>query len=81
VFGGDAGRTFKAANIQRPVEVVALTEVNGTDDPKEIGGGLGNEKADAAWLDGYWAGGLEQEETETPVGAGQPSGLPSFVFC
>ena len=23
------------------------------DNPKEIGGGIGNEKADAAWSDGY----------------------------
>src|SRR6266853_1044081 len=59
VFGGDSGqaRTFKATSVQRPTDVVAVTEVNGTDNPKEIGGGLGNEKADAAWLDGYWAGG------------------------
>ena len=59
VFGGDAGqpRAFKSSSVQRPVEVVAVTECNGTDNPREIGGGLGNEKADAAWLDGYWANG------------------------
>ena len=34
---------------------------------KEIGGGLGNEKADAAWLDGYWAGGSFPNQT-TPKG-------------
>jgi len=33
------------------------------DDPKEIGGGVGNEKADAAWLDGYWAGGSFPQAT------------------
>ena len=73
VFGGDAGRTFKAASIQRPVEVVAVTEVNGTDDPKEIGGGLGNEKADAAWLDDYWAGGSFPQATS-------PKGNQNFRF-
>jgi prepilin-type N-terminal cleavage/methylation domain-containing protein/prepilin-type processing-associated H-X9-DG protein len=59
VFGGDAGSTksFKASSVQRPTDMIAITEVNGTDNPKDIGGGLGNEKADAAWLDGYWAGG------------------------
>jgi prepilin-type N-terminal cleavage/methylation domain-containing protein/prepilin-type processing-associated H-X9-DG protein len=57
VFGGDAGKAFKVAGVARPSSVVSVSEANGTDDPKEIGGGLGNEKADAAWLDGYWAGG------------------------
>src|SRR5207245_8598460 len=65
VFGGDAGqaRTFKATSVQRPTDVVAVTEVNGTDNPREIGGGLGNEKADAAWLDGYRAGGSFPNQT------------------
>jgi prepilin-type N-terminal cleavage/methylation domain-containing protein/prepilin-type processing-associated H-X9-DG protein len=57
------GMTRKYSSIQKPVETVAMTEVNGTDDPAEIGGGLGNEKADAAWLDGYWAGGCFPEST------------------
>lgn len=60
VFGGDGGqqtRSFKSTTVERPVDVVSVTEVSGTDDPKEIGGGIGNEKADAAWLDGYWANG------------------------
>jgi prepilin-type processing-associated H-X9-DG protein len=30
--------------------------VGGSSNPKEIGGGIGNEKADAAWLDEYWSG-------------------------
>jgi len=50
-----------------------VTEVNGTDDPKEIGGGIGNEKADAAWLDGYWAGG-------SFPGATAPKGNQNFRF-
>ena len=66
VFGGDSGqqnKAFKAASIERPTDVVAVTEVSGTDNPKEIGGGLGNEKADAAWLDGYWANGSFANQT------------------
>jgi len=60
VFGGDGGqqtRSFRSTSVSRPTEVVAVTEVNGSDNPAEIGGGIGNEKADAAWLDGYWANG------------------------
>ncbi len=53
----------KYSSILKPVEAIAMTEVNGTDDPKEIGGGIGNEKADAAWLDGYWASGCFPENT------------------
>ncbi len=59
VFGGNGtlSPTFKATMVERPVDVVSVTEVSGSDDPKEIGGGLGNEKADAAWLDVYWSNG------------------------
>jgi len=69
VFGGDVNqpRVFKSTSVQRPTDVVAVTEVNGTDNPREIGGGIGNEKADAAWLDGYWAGGSFPNQT-TPKG-------------
>lgn len=70
VFGGDPAlgtRPIKVAAITRATDVLAVTEVNGTDDPKQIGGGLGNEKADAAWLDGYWAGGSFPNAT-TPKG-------------
>jgi prepilin-type N-terminal cleavage/methylation domain-containing protein/prepilin-type processing-associated H-X9-DG protein len=63
VFGGNQDRKFKVTNIQRPSDVVAVTEVNGTDDPRQIGGGIGNEKADAAWLDSYWAGGSFPNQT------------------
>jgi prepilin-type N-terminal cleavage/methylation domain-containing protein/prepilin-type processing-associated H-X9-DG protein len=76
VFGGDAGNAskgFKVSSVTRPTEVLAVTEVNGTDDPKEIGGGLGNEKADAAWLDGYWAGGSFPTATA-------PKGNQNFRF-
>jgi prepilin-type processing-associated H-X9-DG protein len=75
VFGGDLGRarTFKATSVERPSDVVAVTEVNGTDNPAEIGGGLGNEKADAAWLDAYWAGGSFPNATA-------PKGNQNFRF-
>jgi prepilin-type processing-associated H-X9-DG protein len=53
--------------------MVAVTEANGTDDPREIGGGIGNEKADAAWLDDYWAGGSFPEATA-------PKGNQNFRF-
>ena len=76
VFGGDAGASSKAIKVSailRPTDVLAVTECNGTDDPKEIGGGIGNEKADAAWLDGYWAGGSFPNSTA-------PKGNQNFRF-
>lgn len=76
VFGGDpalAARGIKVASIARPTETIAVTECNGTDNPKEIGGGIGNEKADAAWLDGYWAGGSFPNQTA-------PRGNQNFRF-
>ncbi len=75
VFGGDPAlaRPIKASTIERPTSVIAVTEVNGTDNPKEIGGGIGNEKADAAWLDGYWAGGSFPSQTA-------PKGNQNFRF-
>jgi len=75
VFGGDGGqpRSFKQSSVERPSEVIAVTEVNGSDDPREIGGGIGNEKADAAWLDGYWAGGSFPAQTA-------PRGNQNFRF-
>jgi len=59
----DSHTTRRLSSVPRPVEVIAMTEVNGTDNPAEIGGGIGNEKADAAWLDGYWASGCFPEAT------------------
>jgi prepilin-type N-terminal cleavage/methylation domain-containing protein/prepilin-type processing-associated H-X9-DG protein len=75
VFGDAAGSTkaVKASAIIRPTDVIAVTECNGTDDPKEIGGGLGNEKADAAWLDSYWASGSFPNATA-------PKGNQNFRF-
>lgn len=76
VFGGDpalGAKGIKVASIERPVDTVAVTECNGTDDPREIGGGIGNEKADAAWLDGYWAGGSFPNQTS-------PRGNQNFRF-
>ena len=44
-------KRFKAASVSRPSEMVALADVNGSNDPTQTGG-----KADAAWLDTVWAG-------------------------
>lgn len=63
VFAGDGPATVKLSTIARPSDTVCMTEVNGTVNPSEIGGGIGNEKADAAWLDPYWAGGCFPEQT------------------
>ena len=63
VFGGESGRTFKTTTVRRTADVITISEVNGTDNPAEIGGGIGNEKADAAWLDDYWASGSFPDQT------------------
>ena len=60
---GNGPKGVKQASVARPTDTVAMTEVNGTDNPAEIGGGIGNEKADAAWLDDYWASGCFPEQT------------------
>jgi len=44
-------KPFKAASVARPCDMVALADVNGSNDPNLILG-----KADAAWLDTVWAG-------------------------
>ena len=59
-------KPFKASKASKPADMVALLDVNGSNDPSQIGG-----KADAAWLDTVWAGGS---------GPGQsPSGWNSRV--
>ena len=63
VFAGDGRTVVKFSTIARPADTVCMTEVNGTVNPSEIGGGIGNEKADAAWLDPYWANGCFPEQT------------------
>ena len=42
---------FKASNVQRPSDLVAICDVSGSNDPSQING-----VADAAWLDTVWAG-------------------------
>ena len=69
----DSGTARKMSSIKSPVKTIAMTECNGTDDPKEIGGGIGNEKADAAWFDNYWAGGSYPDQTA-------PKGNQNFRF-
>jgi prepilin-type N-terminal cleavage/methylation domain-containing protein/prepilin-type processing-associated H-X9-DG protein len=57
LFGGSADEPlqFKEAGILRPAQVVALDECNGSVNTKDIGGGIGNGSADAAWHDDYWS--------------------------
>jgi prepilin-type N-terminal cleavage/methylation domain-containing protein/prepilin-type processing-associated H-X9-DG protein len=42
---------FKSANVQHPVDMVAICDISGSNDPSQING-----DADAAWLDTVWAG-------------------------
>ena len=61
VFGGpdlstgDMGtgnvQKFKGANCRRPADIVAISDVSGSNDPSQING-----NADACWLDTIWAG-------------------------
>jgi prepilin-type N-terminal cleavage/methylation domain-containing protein/prepilin-type processing-associated H-X9-DG protein len=60
VFGGPDPNTgkmsgsiqkFKSTGVQRPVDMVAICDVSGSNDPAQING-----DADAAWLDTVWAG-------------------------
>jgi prepilin-type N-terminal cleavage/methylation domain-containing protein/prepilin-type processing-associated H-X9-DG protein len=60
---GNGPNGVKQTSLARPTDTIAMTEVNGTDNPAEIGGGIGNEKADAAWLDNYWSSGCFPEQT------------------
>ena len=48
---GTNPQKFKAANVQRAADLVALCDVSGSNDPSQING-----DADAAWLDTVWAG-------------------------
>jgi len=55
VFGGDFQtdirlRRFNAGDARDPTRLLAVTDVCGTSDPNDISG-----KADAAWLDTFWA--------------------------
>jgi prepilin-type N-terminal cleavage/methylation domain-containing protein/prepilin-type processing-associated H-X9-DG protein len=42
---------FKVGSVRRASDVVAIVDINGSNDPTQTGG-----KADAAWLDTVWAG-------------------------
>jgi prepilin-type N-terminal cleavage/methylation domain-containing protein/prepilin-type processing-associated H-X9-DG protein len=48
---------FKASNAAKPTEMVAITDVSGSNDPADCypGGGGNDYKGDAAWLDEVWA--------------------------
>jgi prepilin-type processing-associated H-X9-DG protein len=51
---GSPGQSQHSASIENPAQTVAITECNGTDVPGDSGG-MGTSKADAAWLDPFWA--------------------------
>jgi hypothetical protein len=57
LFGGSADEplTFKTSDVSRPAQVVAVDECNGSVNPANIGGSIGNGDADAAWHDDFWA--------------------------
>jgi prepilin-type N-terminal cleavage/methylation domain-containing protein/prepilin-type processing-associated H-X9-DG protein len=57
LFGGssDEPLEFKVNDVFRPSQVVAIDECNGSTNPKEIGGSIGDGNADAAWHDDYWS--------------------------
>jgi prepilin-type N-terminal cleavage/methylation domain-containing protein/prepilin-type processing-associated H-X9-DG protein len=63
VFGMEGTVTVKLTTIPKPSDTVAMTEVMGTSNPAEIGGTVGNQKADAAWLDSFWVSGCYPEQT------------------
>jgi prepilin-type N-terminal cleavage/methylation domain-containing protein/prepilin-type processing-associated H-X9-DG protein len=50
---------FKAANCRHPSDIVAISDVSGSNDPSQVNG-----NADACWLDTIWAG-----ESGTLIGA------------
>jgi len=80
VFGLDYSRPTpvnrKYSWIKQPVETVAMTEIGGSSKVSEIGGSVGNGKADAAWLDGFWADG-SYPHNSSPRG-GNPMTNPRF---
>jgi prepilin-type processing-associated H-X9-DG protein len=57
LFGGSADEplVFKVSGVLRPAQVVAIDECNGSNNPSEIGGSIGDGNADAAWHDDFWA--------------------------
>ena len=70
VFGGDFQtdlrlRRFKAGDAKDPTRLLAVGEVCGTSDPNDING-----KADAAWLDTFWA---EHSFPDVQLAKGDPS--------
>ena len=48
---------FKTSNASKPTDMVAVTDVSGSNDPRECcpGGAASDYKGDAAWLDEIWA--------------------------
>jgi prepilin-type N-terminal cleavage/methylation domain-containing protein/prepilin-type processing-associated H-X9-DG protein len=57
LFGGssDEPLSFKVSGVSHPVQVVAIDECNGSNNPQEIGGTFGDGDADSAWHDDFWS--------------------------
>jgi prepilin-type N-terminal cleavage/methylation domain-containing protein/prepilin-type processing-associated H-X9-DG protein len=57
LFGGssDEPLVFKVSGVMRPSLVVAIDECNGSNNPNEVGGSIGDGNADAAWHDDFWS--------------------------
>jgi prepilin-type N-terminal cleavage/methylation domain-containing protein/prepilin-type processing-associated H-X9-DG protein len=46
---------IKAATIQKPADMVAISDCSGSNDPYEAAGNGGSGTADAVWVDTFWA--------------------------
>jgi prepilin-type N-terminal cleavage/methylation domain-containing protein/prepilin-type processing-associated H-X9-DG protein len=78
IFGAGSYH-FKASQVLHPVAAITVSECNGTSDPTQIGGGIGNGEADAAWFDGFWAGDCFPQQT-VGVSGSTGTGNSNFRF-
>jgi prepilin-type N-terminal cleavage/methylation domain-containing protein/prepilin-type processing-associated H-X9-DG protein len=69
LFGGSADEplVFKTSSVLQPSSLVALDECNGSSNPAEIGGSVGDGNADAAWHDDFWSVNSYPNTTEEGV--------------
>jgi prepilin-type N-terminal cleavage/methylation domain-containing protein/prepilin-type processing-associated H-X9-DG protein len=70
LFGGSADEplSFKVNDVTHPAQVVAIDECNGSNNPKEIGGSIGDGNADSTWHDDFWAENSYPNVPDTQVG-------------
>ena len=57
LFGGSADEplSFKVNDVSHPAQVVSIDECNGSNNPRKIGGSIGDGDADSAWHDDFWS--------------------------